>query len=110
MTAITENLPTGHICYSERLAVRVAAGAWCLGCFFLVQIYCCTLTSHLTSPNQRPIVNSFYEIANTPGVRITVDKGFAMDNVLKQVEYLILLNIMGVTSINNNKRLYSRLI
>lgn len=46
----------GQRCYSQRLTFRIAAGVWALGCFFLVQIYCSTLTSHLTSPNQKPIV------------------------------------------------------
>ena len=56
-----------------RLTARVAAGAWCCGCFFLVQIYCSTLTSHLTAPNQQPIVNSFFEIAETPSIRLAVN-------------------------------------
>ncbi len=81
------NFPPGQRCFSERFAVRIAAGAWCLGCFFLVQIYCTTLTSHLTAPNQKPIVNSFDEIAYTPGARLAVDRGYAIDSVLMlQVE------------------------
>ncbi len=75
-------ITTGQTCYTNHLAIRVAAGAWCLGCFFLIQIYSSTLTSHLTAPNQKPIVNSFYEIADTPGVRLTVDRGFAIDSIL----------------------------
>lgn len=34
------------------------------------------------APNQNAIVNSFEEIADTPGVRLTVDKGYAIDSIL----------------------------
>ena len=67
----------------KRLTIRLAVGAWCCGCFILVQIYCSTLTSHLTSPNQKPLVNSFFEISDTPGVSLAVEKGYAIDNILK---------------------------
>ena len=80
----------GQRFYSKLLSVRFALGAWCLGCFFLVQIYSSTLTltSHLTSPNQKPIVNSFDQIADTPGVSLTVDRGFGIDVILQQVSRL----------------------
>ena len=71
---------------SAKLNIRLAAGAWCVGCFFLVQIYCSTLTSHLTAPNERPIVNSFFEIADAPGVRLTFDRGMGIDAMLQQVD------------------------
>lgn len=61
------------------MAYRVAGGAWCAGCFFLVQMYCSTLTSHLTSPNQLPVVASLKELINTPDVDFTIDKGPGMD-------------------------------
>ena len=66
-----------------RLTARVAAGAWCCGCFFLVQIYCSTLTSHLTAPNQQPIVNSFFEIADNPAATLTIDKGYGLDLIIQ---------------------------
>ncbi len=68
---------------SKRLAKRIAAGAWCCGCFFLVQAYCSTLTSHLTSPNQKPLINSFFEIADRPGVTLTIQNGFGIDRTLE---------------------------
>lgn len=85
-TLIRSNL--GQILYSKRLAIRIVAGTWCCACFFLIQIYSSTLTSHLTMPNQKPIVNSFYEIANTPGVSLTVNRGFGIDNILQVPFYL----------------------
>ena len=84
------------------------AGAWFLGCFFLVQIYSSTLTSHLTSPNQKPIVNSFFEIADSPGVSLTIDKGFALD-VLLQVRWCLVFNSLQLINklISNFDRLIS---
>ena len=73
----------GQHYFPNRLGVRVVAGAWCCTCFFLVQIYCCTLTSHLTSPNQKSLVNSFFEVADTPGVTLTLDRGYAVDIILQ---------------------------
>lgn len=72
----------GQSFYSNRLIYRIVAGAWCVGCFFLIQIFCSTLTSHLTSPNQMPIVSSLVELAKTPDVDFTVDKGLGMDLLL----------------------------
>ena len=71
----------GQNYFFKRLATRIVAGTWCCGCFFLVQIYCCTLMSHLTAPNQKPLVNSFFEIADNSGVTLTVDRGYGVDKV-----------------------------
>ena len=73
----------GQRYFPKRLAIRIVAGAWCCVSFFLVQIYCSTLTSHLTSPNQKPLVNSFFEIADTPGLILTIDKGLAVDQAFQ---------------------------
>ena len=74
---------TGQHNSPKRLAIRIVVGAWCCTCFFLVQIYCCNLTSHLTSPNQKPLINSFFEIADTPGINLAIEKGYAIDTLLK---------------------------
>ena len=39
--------------------------------------------AHLTSPYQKLLVNSFFDIADTPGVSLAVEKGFAIDTLLK---------------------------
>ncbi len=74
---------SGQNYFGNLLAARISAGAWCCGCFFLVQIYCTTLTSYLTSPNQKPIVNSFFEIADKPDVSLAVDREKALDRILQ---------------------------
>ena len=64
--------------------IRIAVGAWCCTRFFLVQIYCCILISHLTtSPNQKPLVNSFFGIADTPGVILAIDRDFDLDKMIQ---------------------------
>lgn len=78
---------------SQLTSSRIAAGAWCGACFFLVQIYCSTLTSHLTYPNQRPIANSIHEIAHTPGVSFSTERG--IDSILQVTHFLQLL-IWGI--------------
>ena len=80
-------LPGQHY-FPNRLSVRVAAGAWACGAFFFVQIYCCTLTSHLRALNQKPLVKSFFEVAEKPGVILTLDRGYAVDMLL-QVLWLV---------------------
>ena len=54
-----------------------------LGPDILLNYYLINLTSHLTSPNEKPLVNSFFDIADTPGVSLTIDKGFAVDKMIQ---------------------------
>lgn len=68
----------GHPFGSSRLFIRFLAGAWCAGCFFLIQIYCSTLKSHLMSPNEKLIANSVDDIAHFPNVDVTVDQGLGL--------------------------------
>ena len=82
---------SGQHFFCKRLAGRIAAGAWCCGCFFLVQIYCSTLTSHLTSPNQKLLVNSFFEIADKP-VRLSVNRPSGLDKLLQVMATFILIS------------------
>ena len=79
------NLPIllGQHYFPKRLAVRVVAGAWACGAFFLIQIYCCTLMSHLMALNQKPLVNSFFKTADIPGVALALDRGYAIDMMLQ---------------------------
>ena len=39
--------------------------------------------SHLTSPNQKPLVNSFFEIADNPAATLTIDKGYGLDLIIQ---------------------------
>ena len=44
------------------------------------------------APNQKPIVNSIYEIAENPRVRPLVDKGSGIDIIFMQV---LSISILG---------------
>jgi hypothetical protein len=80
----------GAYCGKRQLAIRFAAAAWCLACFVLVQVYSSTLIAFITSPNNKPIINSVYDIEKVPGLKITVNRNFAADLRLL-VSYLPLL-------------------
>jgi hypothetical protein len=67
----------------EEIAIRLAAAAWCLACFVLVQAYSSTLIAFITSPNNKPIINSVYDIPNVPGLKITVTRNFGADVILQ---------------------------
>ena len=82
----------------RQLATRVAAGAWCCACFFLVQIYCSTLISNLTSPNAKTIIDSFFDIPKTPGVSLVLDRGMGLDVTLKEPT-LFLISSMYIKTI-----------
>ena len=74
---------TGMSLSAKCLRIRILAGAWCCTCFFLVQAYSTSLTSYLTYPNQRTIVNSFFDIADTPGVSLAVEYGLGFEVLLQ---------------------------
>ena len=80
------------------IVIRILAGAWCLACFFLIQLYCSTLTSHLTSPLRKPLIDSVYDIPNTPGLQIVVDRGFAADTLLSVGYHYYLLLVLKKNS------------
>ena len=64
------------------MAVRLIAGAWCLAAFVLVPAYSGTLTSFLTSPIARPIVDSYHDIPDrviSAGKKVAVEGGLGVD-------------------------------
>ncbi|XP_046443988.1 uncharacterized protein LOC124194023 [Daphnia pulex] len=82
-------LSQGAYCGNRQLAIRFAAAAWCLACFVLVQAYSSTLIAFITSPNNKPIINSVYDIQKVPGLKITVNRNFAADLRLLQTNFSI---------------------
>ena len=69
--------------YSRSITIRIVTGVWCLGCFFLIQFYCCNWTSHLTTSRpSKALVDSVYDIPNVTGLRITVDRNWAADQLI----------------------------
>ncbi|KZS21010.1 Uncharacterized protein APZ42_012161 [Daphnia magna] len=57
----------------ERLSFRLLLGIWCLTMVVLVNAYTTTLTSYLTVPKLKPIVNTLAELAASHDTQMTVD-------------------------------------
>ena len=65
---------------SNKLALRLVGGAWCLLGFVLVTAYQSVLISFiLTQVMEPPLVNSLVDVANKKDVQIVVEKGNSMD-------------------------------
>lgn len=60
---------------SQKLAIRILAGAWCISCFILITAYSSVLISFVTSPYYKPLINSIYDFPKNAEIKITVDKG-----------------------------------
>ncbi|EFX71751.1 hypothetical protein DAPPUDRAFT_111452 [Daphnia pulex] len=84
---LTRKKLSGAYCEKRQLAIRIAAAAWSLACFVLVQAYSSTLIAFITSPNTKPIINSVNDIPNVPGLKITVSRNLGADLKLQQTDY-----------------------
>ncbi len=84
----------GAYCGNRQLAIRLAASAWCLACFVLVQAYSSTLIAFITSPNNKPIIDSVYDIPNVPGLKITVNRNLGADLLLRASSFRLLSEII----------------
>ena len=48
------------------------------------------------TPNQKFLVSSFFEIANTPGIILTIDKGLLVDQTMQVISgFLCVLFVLG---------------
>ena len=72
----------GGWCSSKKLAIRLAAGTWCLACFVVVTAYSSVLISFIVSPNLKPIINSIYDIPKNPGLKVTAVEGSTLHRVM----------------------------
>ncbi len=55
------------------VAFRILAGTWALGSSLLVNYYNSILTSFFTSPNYKLLMNSVYELPNSPEIKVTAN-------------------------------------
>jgi len=76
------NTKTGGFCSSKKLAIRLAAGTWCLACFVIVTAYSSVLISFIISPNLKPIINSIQDIPKVSGLRVVAVKGSSVDRIM----------------------------
>ena len=65
---------------SNKLALRLVGGAWCLLGFVLVTAYQSVLISFILTPvMEPPLVKSIVDVANKKDVRFLVEKGNAVE-------------------------------
>jgi hypothetical protein len=57
----------------------LAAGAWCLACFVLVNAYSSVLISFVVAPNLKPIIDSVKDIPKNKGWAMVVEKGTTLE-------------------------------
>ena len=84
---------------SNKLALRLVGGAWCLLGFVLVTAYQSVLISFILTPvMEQPLVNSLVDAANKKDVIFLVDKDLALDLAITVIE-VFMLNQLILTTI-----------
>ena len=63
------------------MAIRLAAGTWCLACFVLVTAYSSVLVSYIIAPNLKPIIDSANDVPKVPGLKIVIEKGSTLGSL-----------------------------
>lgn len=61
---------------------RLVAGAWCLGVAVIVNIYNCTLISHLFAQKYYPLTRSIYDLADQKNTQLVVRRAFGVDALI----------------------------
>lgn len=77
---------SGQVFRQRKVSVRCLAGAWCVTVFLLVTAYCSVLTSFITSPNYKPLINSIRDLPKKPDIKLITVRGLSPD-VLFMVSY-----------------------
>ena len=80
---------TGGPCIWKSIASRILAGAWCLAAFVLVQAYTSTLITYIIVPHTQPLIESVYDIANNPDIKILLEKDRGLDLLFSVSKNLI---------------------
>lgn len=63
----------------QRLPIRVMLVFWIVSISFMILSYSSTLISFVSSPLREPVIDSVYDIAENPGLKLVVYKGHAPD-------------------------------
>ena len=87
------NMVKGGSVQSGYKTVGVIAIFWCFLGFMFVNIYCSTLTSFMSITYQRPEINSFKDLANSPNHQAMIKKGSISE--MDILVYYINLKISG---------------
>ena len=67
---------------SQRLPLRMVAGAWCLIAVVIFYAYNSTLISYISLPIYDPIINNWEELAASKTLRVAAPKGGAFSPIL----------------------------
>lgn len=65
----------GNYFPSRQSSQRLLIATWCFVAFVFVNIYSSTLTSYISVTYQRPTINSFDDLAETPSYKATILTG-----------------------------------
>lgn len=82
---------SGQLFRQRKVSVRCLAGAWCVTVFLLVTAYCSVLTSFITSPNYKPLINSIEDLPKKSDVKLIAVRGRSPD-VLFMVSLPFIIN------------------
>lgn len=82
---IIKHLTTGGLCISNEVKFRLVAAGWTLAAFVLVQAYTSILFTYVIAPNNSPLINSIYDVADTSDLQLFVKKGGTMDTLIHSV-------------------------
>ena len=63
---------------AKKLALRFVAAVWCLSCFIFIQSYSCKLTSVMTLPKLKPLIDSVYDIPKISGLQVVTNRANAV--------------------------------
>lgn len=91
----------------KSLTIRLIASFWCLGAAVLVPAYSGNLLSHIISPEQKPVIETVFDIPSVPYLKVAVNMGQGVDVFLqKEVCFIpqIQINYLKV-SINSQAAL-----
>ena len=72
----------GGFCLPKRLPIRIIASVWCAATFVLVNSYYSTLISYVSASYRQPLIEDVNDIPTHPDVKIVINRGLAIDNVL----------------------------
>lgn len=57
-------------------------GVWSIAAFVLINAYNSTFISYLTLPNQKPLIDSIYDLRDRPDIHLVTDRNLNTDAVL----------------------------
>ena len=84
----------GNSISSKKLFIRIVAGVWCLMCIILANSFSGQLTSFLTTPKLNPIIRSFEDLAKSTELRLSVEKGSLIREIIMVHWFSILLQMI----------------